>query len=74
MARYDRIDSHLEPHDRLYAAILRQAMLDAKSGEAPHAAQARQFLSSLGVPLDQRGRVDSDRADWKPSDLLAGWQ
>jgi hypothetical protein len=67
------IDDTLDPYDRLYAAVLRQAVLDAKSGETRYAAPARAFLARLGVPLDARGEVEGTTRDWSPADLLSGW-
>lgn len=47
---------NLEPHDRLLAAIVRQAIADLKHGTCCEREEARQYLASIGL-LDDAGDV-----------------
>jgi hypothetical protein len=46
----------LDPHDRLLAAIVRQAIADLHTGPTSEQEEARQYLAQLGL-LDDAGEV-----------------
>ena len=53
MAEHLFSDARLDPHDRLFAAIIRQALIDAR-GTSPHTLEARTFLLGSGL-LERAG-------------------
>jgi hypothetical protein len=51
-----RATSDLEPHDRVLAAVVRQAIRDLRSGPKDERQASREYLAQLGL-LDDTGEV-----------------
>ena len=56
----------LDPHDRLFAAVVRQALKDAQQPTGPHPDAARAFLTGSGLLDDVEGGADAAvLPDWR---------